>query len=62
MPIERYIVRRVSCDRGVKVSALDGRFGISMKDDQTLVFDDVEEAESFARALLSAIAAYKGEK
>lgn len=60
MPIERYIVRRVSCDRGVKISQLAGRFGFSMKDDQTLVFDDVKEAEEFARALQSAIQEYKG--
>ena len=61
MPIERYLVRRISCDRGVKISALDGRYGISMKDDQTLVFDDVNEAEEFAHALLNAISSYKGE-
>ena len=62
MAIERFLVHRVSFDRGVKLPVLDGRFGVSMKDDQTMVFDDVAEAEAFVRALSRAIAAYKGEE
>lgn len=62
MAIERYLVHRVSFDRGVKLPVLDGRLGVSMKDDQTMVFDDVSEAEAFVRALSRAIAAYKGEE
>lgn len=62
MPIERYLVHRVSCNRGISVSTIDGRFGFSMKDEKTMVFDDPEEVEAFARALLHVASKQKGER
>lgn len=52
--VERSIIRSISLERGLQVTKLPFRTGVTI-DNGTIAFDDLESARQFSEALANAI-------